>query len=128
MSNRRSVVLLIAGVVSLLLAIPALAEPPPGGTGRPRSSGAIKGSGNSVLKSARGGLIYGVELVGASGNTITVYDKATTGGTEGKQRWEGKIGSNGDTYTMPFPSPLVTQDGIYVEVEGSGATGFILFE
>ena len=77
MSHRRFGIIWIAGIVSLALAIPAFADSAPAATGRPRSSGAIKGSGNSLVKSTRGGLIYAITLLddGSAPSTITVYDK-----------------------------------------------------
>lgn len=130
MSNRRIGLTVIAGVVGLCLAIPAFADPPPAATHRPRSSGAIAASGRSLLKSSRGALVYGLELVGGTApSTLTIYDQITAGGTEGKQRWELRTTANNETVSVIFPSPLTTDQGLYVEVEGTGAsTGFVLFE
>lgn len=129
MSNRRLVTLGIAGIVSLVLAVSAPADPPPAATHRPRASSSIRGSGNSLLKSARGASVYGLELVGGTAPcTLTIYDQITSGSST-NQRWELRTTANNETVSVIFPSPLTTDLGLYVEVEGAGnPTGFVLYE
>lgn len=130
MNYRRFILIGVSGAASLMLAVSALADSAPGAQGRPRSSGAIIGSGNSLVKGTRGGLIYAIDLIddGTTPSTITVYDSKTAVGTDGKQKWEGKTALNNTTYSVVFNPPLVMDEGIYVEVEGPGAVGFISFE
>lgn len=125
---------MVAGIVSLALAIPALADPPPQATHRPRatspvSTGAGGSTGSNLLKNARGASVYGLLLVGGNApSSLVIYDQTSETGASGNQRWELKTTQNGETVSVIFPSPLTTDKGLLVEVNGVGATGFVLYE
>lgn len=113
-----------------MLAVPAPADPPPAATHRPRSSGSITtAQGRSLLKSARGASVYGLELVGGTAPcNLIVYDQTTAGGIAGNVKWELRTTANNETASVIFPSPLTTDKGLYVEIDGAGAVGFVLYE
>ena len=127
MNYRRLISIGVLGAVGLMLTVPALADSAPGAQGRPRSSGVLT-AGTSVVKSTRGGLVYGMTLFGGTeAATMVVYD-STSAATSGQEKWEMKWVPGQEPQTITFSSPLVTEKGIVVEIVGTGATGLVLNE
>ena len=88
--------------------------------------------GREVIKSVRGGYVHAISLLCTTAPCeVAIYDSTANGVANtgvGTLKWEGRVASNNGTYTQDFPVPLVTENGIAVEVAGVGGSSFVEFE
>lgn len=126
--NRRHIAVLIGVGIALLMAVPAHAVRLGTLTGRAEIS--VIADGSLAVKTVRGGAIYAVSVMGGTAPcTIIVYDSVNrAGATVANIKWEGRTSANNETYSKVFSAPLMTDNGIFVEVSGANAVGIIAFE
>ena len=126
----------VAGVVSLVLAAPAEAIRPGASKAVAETASGTARAARTVVKDVRGGYVHAISLVCPTAPCeVAIYDSTSTTFGAGTLKWEGRVASNNGTYTQDFPVPLVTDDGIAMDVASpTGVTdldntrGFIAFE
>lgn len=125
MKGRRSVAHAM-GAAILLLAPMASAQPPGAPSKRGASSGQI--TGNTVVKSVRGAHLYSYVLSCQTAPCfMDIYDSSSASG--GTAVWETRVATNNSSVAHDFGgSTLVTNSGIRVELDGGGASAFVLYE
>ena len=118
------------GVVSLVLAAPAFADPP----GSVRGVGVSTSNtttleGPEVVQSTRGVYVWGVSLLCTTAPCeVALYDSASATSGDGTVKWEGRASANNGTYHIAFGAPIATLTGLRVEVSGAGGNAFVSFE
>ena len=128
--NRRHIAVLIGVGIAVLMAVPAHAVRPGTLTNRAEISVTTEAEGAKAVKTVRGGAIHAVSVMGGTAPcTIIVYDSVNrAGATVANIKWEGRTSANNETYSKVFSAPLMTDNGIFVEVSGANAVGIIAFE
>lgn len=127
---RRIVGVVLAGVVSLVLAAPAFADPP-GSVRRVglATSNTTSTEGREVVQSVRGVYVHSISLLCTTAPCeVAIYDSTSTTIAAGIWKWEGRVASNNGTYTQDFSAPLALSSGLTVEVSGTGGIAFVAYE
>jgi len=129
--HRLSISLIGAGLLLALGPVtPAQAVRPGTLTNRGEIGIVTTAEGAKAIKTVRGAAIHAVSIMGGTAPcTIIVYDAVNqTGATTANIKWEGRTVSNNETYSRVFSAPIMTDNGIFVQVQGADAVGIIEFE
>lgn len=122
-----AVALTLAG--SFLLPAGVWASRPGDSVGRAEVDNVVRDDGRTLVKSVRGGYIHSVSLICTTAPCeVAVYDSTSSVSGAGTLKWEGRISANNGSFSESFFTPLVTENGIAVEVTGTGGSAFIGFE
>ena len=120
----------LAGVVSLVLAAPAFADPPGSVRGVGLStSNTTTTEGPEVVQSVRGVYVWSLSLLCTTAPCeVAIYDSTSSTSGSGTVKWEGRVASNNGTYVQDFKAPLSLVNGLRVEVSGTGGNAFVSYE
>lgn len=122
----------LIGVASVWLATPAEAVRPGSSEQLAETANTTSTEVREAIKTVRGGYVHAVSLLcDTAPCEVAIYDSTAEGAENsgvGTLKWEGRVSANNGTYTQDFPVPLVTDNGIAVEVSGVGGSAFVAFE
>ena len=128
--NRRHIAVLIGVGIAVLMAVPAHAVRLGTLNYKAEINVTTIAEGAEAVKTVRGGAIHAVSIMsGTAPCTIIVYDSVNqAGATVANIKWEGRTVNNNETYSVVFKAPLMTDKGIFVQIQGVGAVGIVAFE
>jgi len=97
--------------------------------GRAETDNVLTTDGRTVVKSVRGGYVHSISLLCTTAPCeVAIFDSASSVSGAGTLKWEGRVSANNGDYSLDFATPIVTENGIAVEVTGTGGSAFIGFE